>query len=152
ERFHDDHAACLVALQAAERLLLADELDACILGGVDSFLSAATLDALDGERRLLTEDHPHGFAPGEAAAFCMLLTARGCARLGLPCVRELESLAITTEPAPLGGAAVCTGMGLRRACEVALAELGSASERVDFMICELNGEPYRADELAFALV
>jgi len=147
--FYDDHAGGVCALSAAVEHLNTHRTDVCLVGGVDSLLALDTLDALQAEGRLFTADNPRGLVPGEAAAFCLVLTEQGCIRLRLPPLAELDGLGLASESVPLGRPAVCTGAGLSRAFTDALATLGSA--RVDDLLCDLNGEPYRADELAFAL-
>src|SRR5690606_32361285 len=138
ECFLEDHAAALTALALAERRLLDDELDACVVTAVASFLCAPTLDALEAPGRLRTDDLPHGMVPGEAGGACLLLTARACARLGLRSRLDVGGIGLGQEPAGLGAAAVCTGAGLHQAFGGALAGLPDDSARVDFMLCDLN--------------
>src|SRR6266567_2829976 len=46
---------------------------------------------------------------------------------------------------------VCLGKGLTEAFQKVLAELPSATDQIDHSICDMNGEPYRADEYGFAV-
>ncbi len=147
-----DHAAGLCALHSAMQQPDRDTADAWVVGGVDSFLGAETLSALDAQGQLFCRANARGFVPGEAAAFCLLLTPRGCKRVGLDPLAIVESVSTAVEPVCMGTDDVSVGIGLRRALETALAQLPEPDGKVDDILCDLNGETYRADELAFALV
>ncbi len=144
------HALALSSLKLACQELAAQRVDACLVGGVDSFLCAETLNWLESEGRLFTAHNPRGAVPGEAAAFLLLMTSDRCHQIGLRALAGVVSAATAEEPAPLGSRSVCTGEGLSHAFRTALAKL-PLGVRVDHALCDLNGEPYRADELAFTL-
>jgi 3-oxoacyl-[acyl-carrier-protein] synthase I len=144
------HAAAILAIEQASILLLRGEADLCLAGGVDSYLDAATLRWLEEEDRIHTARRPWGFRPGEAAGFCLLaspswLASRAAAPVSLLAVSSAD------EPSPIRTRTVCVGAGLTAAFDGALAPLSAAGRRVDRLIGDLNGEPYRADELGFAL-
>ena len=145
-----DHASALKALELACQQLASRQVDACLVGGVDSFLCAETLNWLEAEGRLLTRRNPRAAIPGEAAAFCLLVRSSQCQRLGLVSLGEVVQVASAEEPAPPGPRTVCTGEGLSQAFRTVLATL-PPQERVDHILCDLNGEPARADEFAFTL-
>jgi 3-oxoacyl-[acyl-carrier-protein] synthase-1 len=69
----------------------------------------------------------------------------------LNAVATVTSVATAYETELIKTGAVCLGEGLSSAFKGALAAL-HASTFVDDMICDLNGETYRADEFAFTLV
>jgi 3-oxoacyl-[acyl-carrier-protein] synthase I len=145
-----DHASALKALELGCQQLATQRVDACLVGGVDSFLCAETLNWLESEGRLFSARNPRGVIPGEAAAFCLLMMSTRCHQLGLLSLAGVASVATAKEPAPLGSRAVCTGEGLSQVFRTVLEKLAPTS-RVDYVLCDLNGEPYRADEFAFAL-
>ncbi len=145
-----DHASAPRALERACQQLAERRVDACLVGGVDSFLCAETLNWLEAQGRLFTARNPRGAIPGEAAAFCLLMLSSECRRLGLSLLAGVSGVATAQEPAPLGSRAVCTGSGLSQAFQTVLAKL-APEVRVDHVLCDLNGEPYRADEFAFTL-
>src|SRR5262249_2187029 len=98
ERFRDGHAAGLLALAAARGPRRRGEIDACVMGCVDSLVERPTLSWLDGARRLKADDRPAGFVPGEAAAFAVVeLAERALARGARPLARILGS-GIAHEP------------------------------------------------------
>ena len=47
---------------------------------------------------------------------------------------------------------VCLGKGLTEVFEKVFAELPLATDQVNHCICDMNGEPYRADEFGFAIL
>src|SRR5690606_26668087 len=63
--------AFFVALEAAQRALLARDCDTALVGAVDSLCAPGPLERLARERRLLGPD-PEGVIPGEGAAFLLL--------------------------------------------------------------------------------
>jgi 3-oxoacyl-[acyl-carrier-protein] synthase-1 len=144
------HAAGLRSLELACRHLAEHRADACLVGGIDSSLCPETLNWLEAEGKLFTSRNPRGAIPGEAAAFCLVMTSDQIERVGLPSLAEVAVVATAEEPAPLGSRDPCIGEGLSQAFQSVLAKL-SPEVQVDHVLCDLNGEPYRADELAFTL-
>ncbi len=47
---------------------------------------------------------------------------------------------------------VCLGEGLTEAVRAVLEMLPSTQTRIDYMICDMNGEPRRADEFGYTMV
>jgi len=146
----EGHAASLMAIEQAAALIRSGDADLCLAGGVDSWLEPAALGALDTERRIFGPNRPWGFTPGEAAGFCVLASSRWSARHGMTPSVSLAGAGSSREPAPMGSRQVCIGRGLGNAFEGALSCLESGAEGVTHLVGDLNGEPYRADELGFA--
>jgi 3-oxoacyl-[acyl-carrier-protein] synthase-1 len=65
------HAGALDSMGAAIAQLRAGRCAAAVVGGVDSYLDADTLDALAADQRLAAEGVRSGFFPGEAAGFAV---------------------------------------------------------------------------------
>ncbi len=145
------HASALGALAEGAAAIRRGDADLCLVGGVDSYLEPETLRWLDETERLHTSRRPWGFTPGEAAAFCLLASPRWLASSALAAPISLVAAASSTEAARIRTDTVCVGRGLSAAFEGALAPLVSKGERVTRAIGDLNGEPYRADELGFTL-
>ncbi len=138
-------ASGLAAIHRAVRHLRADRIDVALVGAVDSVVRADRLAALAAAGRLRTETQP-GLLPGEAAAF-LVLVKRERARRSLG-----EILASATADEPTAGTdEPCKAVGLSRALREALGAVGKLSSRPR-VLCDLNGDRYRAMEWALANV
>jgi 3-oxoacyl-[acyl-carrier-protein] synthase I len=144
------HAGGLAAMDACARRMREDGADFGLVGGVDSYISAETLEWLESEERLHTAANPWGFIPGEAAGFCLLTTAAGSAKLGKVPLLSVEHVALAIERNVMRADGVCTGQGLTAAIQGALKALPEEA-KADDIICDLNAEPYRADEYGFTI-
>jgi 3-oxoacyl-[acyl-carrier-protein] synthase-1 len=134
----EGHAGGIVAMEAAQRLLETGRAEAVLVGGAESYLDADTLEWLDGEERLHSENNIYGFCPGEGAAFLLLTKPRKDAAM------EIAAIGLGREANLIGTEDVCLGEGLG----AALAAL--RVDPVDRIICDMNGERYRGDEYGFA--
>jgi 3-oxoacyl-[acyl-carrier-protein] synthase-1 len=137
------HAAGVELLAEASALLASGEVQSCVVAGVDSYLDAARLAVLDEGYRLKSPRNVDGFCPGEAAAAVLVEGARGrrvAARATIP------AIGLGIEPEPLRSDKVSTGRGLVEAIRGAL----SADRAPDFLLCDLDGESYRAFEWGVA--
>ncbi len=68
----EGHAAGLAAFQAATRRIQNGEIEACLVGGVESYFHPDTMEWLDANRQLVGSVSRSGFIPGEGAGFCLL--------------------------------------------------------------------------------
>jgi len=142
------HATGIAALEMCLQTMRATGARFGLIGGVDSYIIPETLEWLESEEQLHSGRNPWGFIPGEAAAFCLLtaFASSGGASPRLDCL----SLATSRESALMKTEAVCTGEGLTVAIRKAI-EVMSPEERVSHVFCDMNGEPFRADEYGFAI-
>ena len=151
-RFEVGHAAGHMAVAAAEAGCARDAFDACVVAGTDSYLAPETLewveacDQLHGGGPL---NNAWGFIPGEAAGAVLFGTPRLAQLCGIAPLGELVSVGIGMESRLIKTDTVCIGEGLTQAFRAALRAL-APGEQVDNVVCDLNGEPYRADEFGFA--
>jgi 3-oxoacyl-[acyl-carrier-protein] synthase I len=149
--FPNGHAAGLVALDAALKKFAQGGLDACIVAGVDSYIDPDTLewleenDQLHGTGRL---NNAWGFIPGEGAGAALLVRNEAAHRLKLEPLASVLGTGLAVESRRMKTETVCTGEGLTQAFRSVFAML-PAGERVSDIYCDLNGEPYRADEYGF---
>lgn len=145
------HAAGLIALEAACKKLVNGDFDACIVAGVDSYIEPETLewleecDQLHGAGPL---NNAWGFIPGEAAGAVLLMRGETAQRLGLEPLARVFSVGTGFEPKRIKTETVCIGEGLTQAFRAALASLPEGV-RITDVYCDMNGEPYRADEYGF---
>lgn len=146
------HAAGVMALQAWGRKLAEGSLDGCVIAGVESYLAPTTLewleecDQLHGAGPL---NNAWGFVPGEAAGAVLLLGGDAMRKLGVEPLGRILSVGLGTEPNRIKTETVCIGEGLTAAFREGLAALPSDVCVTD-VYCDMNGEPYRADEFGFA--
>ncbi len=146
------HASGLMALEAAREKLREGVSNFVLIGGVDSYLEAETLEWLESTEQLKSERHRWGFVPGEAASSCLLSSARRSNRTGRPPpLAQVLAVATREEPNRIKTDTVCVGEGLARALGSVLQEYGPET-RIDQIIGDLNSERYRSAEYGFASI
>jgi 3-oxoacyl-[acyl-carrier-protein] synthase-1 len=146
-------AAGLMALEEARKLIANGSAECCLVGGIESYLEPETLEWLDEHDRLHSASNSWGFIPGEAAGFCLFCSPDFAARRGLSVFGQVMAATTTTESKLITNPEeVCLGKGLTKAFREVLAALPSRDAKVDGMIGDLNGEPYRGDEFGYTIV
>lgn len=149
--FASGHAAGLIALDAACAKLRVGALDACVVAGVDSYIEPLTLEWLESCDQLHgagSLNNAWGFIPGEAGSAVMLMRESLVESMGLTTLAVVLGTGLATERNCIKTETVCLGEGLTQAFRNALSALGAASLVTD-VYCDMNGEPYRADEYGF---
>ncbi len=147
----DGHAAGLIAIQSASRIIDRGEADFCLAGGVDSYMAWEALAWVEGCGQLHHLGNAGGFVPGEAAGFCLLCSGAAARRHEIDVMGRLLGVAVAGEENRIKTETVCTGQGLTRAVQDVLRSLPSSETLIDQTICDQNGEAYRGDELGFML-
>jgi 3-oxoacyl-[acyl-carrier-protein] synthase I len=143
--FADGSTGLFSAIEAArDQLLTPGHAKFVIVGGVDSYLDTARIEALQREGRLRTSGPQDGFTPGEAATFMILATRSVCRRHSLTPLAWITGLAVTDpDPEPKPGA-------LAAACGAALAS--AHGDPIRLVMAGLNGEHRSAREWGVALI
>jgi 3-oxoacyl-[acyl-carrier-protein] synthase-1 len=141
------HAGALAGMAQAAAAIAAGQLELCLVVGIESYLDLYTLDWLQSHRQLATSDSRGGFTPGEAAGTVALASGSLARQLRMPAHAVLRQAATATEATLIRSDAECFGEGLA----MALAR-ASGQESVDAVICDINGERYRSQEWAMALL
>lgn len=144
----EGHAAGLALLAEAVAQIRRGELELCLLAGVDSYFTPATMSWLDQHRQLAGPRSRSGFVPGEGAGACLLMSPRLSRRLRLPRQGEILATATATETLAIKTEGVSVGAGLTAAIESALAQL-PVDTQIDDIVCDINGERYRSEEWGF---
>jgi 3-oxoacyl-[acyl-carrier-protein] synthase-1 len=149
------HDGALCCLGVAARLLAVDQPAAVVVGGVDSWISIEALHWLEAQRRLKGADVPNGVVPGEGAAFLLLVNDALASRVGLQAGASVLAQARAVEPNPWYEQRPNLAEGLTRALRSLLERpehrgLAAGTARTDLTLGDLNGEPWRAQEWAFA--
>jgi 3-oxoacyl-[acyl-carrier-protein] synthase I len=145
------HSSALIALEEGHSRISNGTTEFCLIGGIDSYLEPETLEWLDEGNQLHSESNSWGFIPGEAAGFCLLCSQRTAEHLGLNVLARILAVSTARESKLIKTDAVCVGEGLTAAIKQVLQALPE-NTKIDEMICDLNGEPYRADEFGYAIV
>ena len=141
------HAAVVELLVEASALLASGEVHSCLVVGVDSYLSPDRMAVLDEAYRLKSARNVDGFCPGEAAAALLFEGPRS--RRGAAPKATIAAVGLGMEPEPMRSDKVSTGAGLVTAIRGALPA-SPAPGSPDFLLCDLNGESYRAFEWGVA--
>ncbi len=142
------HAGGAIALEDASAQLARGIHDLCVVGGVDSYFHPETMSWLDQHMQLAGEDGRSSFVPGEGVCFLLLASRRARESLGLEPMGSIVSVGRGQERSLIKTKDLCLGEGLIAAVAAALQGLGQG-ERVNSVICDVNGERYRAEEWGF---
>lgn len=148
------HAAGSEALQKALERVESEPSGLAMVAGVDSYIDPETLEWLEQSEQLHSagmENNAWGFIPGEAAGCFLLATGKAREAHQLPGRGKILSVGLAQEANCIKTDSVCIGTGLTQAFRQALEKL-PVSARVDHVICDQNGEPYRSDEYGFTIV
>ena len=151
EVFSNGHAAGLFALHAAKERLEQGLYDACVIAGVDSYIEPETLEWLEENDQLHGAgplNNAWGFIPGEAGAALLLMPESIAKFAGLQMLAAVLGTGTSMEPKRIKTETVCIGEGLTLAFRAALVALPTNTVVSD-IYCDMNGEPYRADEFGF---
>ncbi|WP_245965539.1 beta-ketoacyl synthase N-terminal-like domain-containing protein [Pseudorhodoferax soli] len=149
--FTAGHAAGLLAMQAAVNKLEQGTLDVCLVAGVDSYIAPLALEWLEGCSQLHgagPSNNAWGFIPGEGAAALVLMRQAKARASGLQPLAHVLGTGTAMEDKRIKTQTVCIGEGLTQAFRNALGGLPDGTQISD-VYCDLNGEPYRADEFGF---
>lgn len=153
EPIETGHTAGAMAVKSAWEVVRAGAAEFALAGGVDSYLEPETLEWLEANDQVHSagpENNAYGFIPGEAAGFVLLASAAAAERYNLRPAVELLTAATARETKLIKTDAVCTGEGLT----ALFRALAGEPQKVlaDHLYCDMNGEPYRADEFGFAII
>lgn len=144
------HAGGLMALESASRLIETGKCEFCLVGGIDSYIDPDTLDWIEDNEQLHIPSNAWGFIPGEAATFCLICSTNTANKYSLPVKAQLVSIFSALENNRIKTETVCIGEGLTQAVRGAVSGLPE-NIKIDYTICDQNGEAYRADEYGFML-
>jgi len=144
------HSSALSGIGKAIEWISSGNEELVIVGGVDSYYDADTLEWLDETKRLHSEANKDGFIPGEGAGFCLLASLDFANRYHLKPLAMILSVGSSEEPHPLTSDGVCIGQGMTNTLRQALAILNTKDEVADWTICDMNGESFRSMEWVYA--
>lgn len=139
------HAGMFVAVGQALSAIARREREACVVAGVESYFEIGTLERLDREGRLKSQANLDAFIPGECAVAVLLERRDEAERRGGAALAVVGAPGYGVEPSPLGSNDPSTAAGLTDAIRAACA---AAPGPMEWVLCDLNGESYRANEWA----
>ena len=148
--FLNGHSAGLMALESGHRLLSVGKCEFCLIGGVDSYIEPETLEWIESNDQLHQPVNAWGYIPGEAAGFCLICSKNTAKRYNLKVHAELVAIATAKEQNRIKTRTICLGQGLTQAVKEVTNYLPHDS-KINYIICDQNGEAYRADEFGFML-
>lgn len=140
------HAAIFQALQSAIADLQTGHVRYAIVGGVDTYLDEATLEWLADINRLKTDRNVIGIIPGEGAAFVVLEGRTAALARGASPLARVDGPATAMEPHGIYAGTPSRGEGLTIALQRTLAAVPDGGADTAVVLCDLNGERYRATE------
>jgi 3-oxoacyl-[acyl-carrier-protein] synthase I len=143
------HAGGLAAIARAAREIEAAACEACLVGGVESYFHADTMEWLDANLQLAGSVSRSGFVPGEGAGFALLMSDDACRRSGLPVLARVLAANTAVEAKLIKSAEPCLGTGLTEAVRAAIQTCMDDAQTINGVICDVNGERYRAEEWGF---
>jgi 3-oxoacyl-[acyl-carrier-protein] synthase I len=146
------HAGALLGLRQAVIDIEQGRLDLCVVGGVDGYLQADTIDWLDRDLRLARATRRGGFPPGEGAAIVVLAGERARRDLRLPSLAIVRAVACAREPRDETTPEGLQGEALTAVYREVATRLERPYERVEQLYCDVNGERARTTDLGFALL
>lgn len=147
------HAGGLLAFEAALAVLTADPRACVIVAGTDSWLDPDALEWLESTGQLHgagERNNAWGLVPGEGAGAVLLARRAEAEMRGWPALAEVGAVGSATERHLIRTGEVCVGAGLSEAFRGALRGLPQQL-RISDVYCDMNGEPYRADEYGFTV-
>jgi 3-oxoacyl-[acyl-carrier-protein] synthase-1 len=135
---------CLV--QEAMTLLMADEVEFCIVAGVDSYLLESRMEFLDQSWRIKSGRNVDGYLPGEGASMILLERADKIKSKNRSAQARISSCSTGNESQRMMSEKNSSGIGLSEAIGKTVFQEGGEKTNIRWVICDLNGESYRGFE------
>lgn len=142
-------AGMLELLGEAARLFATRAVKRALLLGADSYLAGDRLRVLDEAYRIKTPRNVDGFIPGEAATALLLTTPERAARDETAVDAVIDAVGLGSEPDRFTSDKQSSAAGLTAALRSVLPPSAAGGA---YVICDLNGESYRAIEWGLAAV
>lgn len=150
--FMEDQCGFAHALFKAQQLLASGEVDRCIVGGVDACTDGAAMASAHLFHVLKTADQAAGYQPGEAAGFVMLESTESARARGASVLGQVDAASWGVESVARASGKPALGVGMAGAIQSCLAKAMAPSSQVDWMLGDLNGDAFRANDWGYALV
>ncbi len=148
------HAGALHAVGESAGYIASGRGEICIVGGVESYFDAATIEWLAENEQLASAETRSPFCPGEGAGFVVLMSQAMRRQCKLPSLAILRGFHSARETALIKTDAINLGRAMTEAVRQATTSLARArgDQAVDESYCDLNGERYRTDEWQYVVL
>ncbi|RKG84016.1 hypothetical protein D7V88_22900 [Corallococcus terminator] len=141
---HAGHAGTAAAIHLAGQLLAARNVERLVIVAVDSYLDETSLEWLWAHRRLKSPDRPVGLMPGEAGACLLVESLSGARQRGASVLALLPAAGAGCEDRSFLSGQHSSGEALARLVEQVLPAGLAGSGAPGELVCDLNGEEWRA--------
>ncbi|RYD73080.1 MAG: hypothetical protein EOP84_22110 [Verrucomicrobiaceae bacterium] len=145
------HVGALDAVRRAQHMMEAGRVERVVVIAADSYLDEVMLEELLDQRRMKSPSVPSGLMPGEAAACFLLETLRSARGRKVKPEAILRGV-VTAHDERFSLAEPHTGAMLAQVTGQALDTAGLAAPFAGDLHTDLNGENWRASQLAYARV
>jgi 3-oxoacyl-[acyl-carrier-protein] synthase-1 len=146
------HAAGIVALNMAIARIKDRPSEMCIVLGVDSYLNFETLEWLDNNKQLANSYNRGAFFPGEGAGAVLIGSNNVASRYKMDSFASIRGVGSALETKTIKTDTICLGEGLTKCVREATKSLQIPEQAIDCIICDINGERYRAEEWGFVML
>ncbi len=147
----EDQTAGYQALKQGIQMIKKEESLFCLIGGIESMIHPVTLEWLDGTGQLRNSKNKWGTIPGEGAGFCLLANEHSVREHNLPSTTRVVGVSTATEKNLPDTDTPVTGESLSKAIRKLLLLRENADNKINNIVCDLNGDRYRTDEYGFTL-
>jgi 3-oxoacyl-[acyl-carrier-protein] synthase-1 len=145
----EDQSGIINALLEAKALLDSGEAEYCIVGGIDSLIDHEWLDALKEIGILKTPTNLYGFIPGEGAGFLLIETYEHAMNNESNILALIKGISLKQSSKHRFSKDLSDGLTLS---QVIRDSMGTEKDTDYTIMCNLNGDPVRANEWGYALV
>ncbi|SMF61149.1 3-oxoacyl-[acyl-carrier-protein] synthase-1 [Alteromonadaceae bacterium Bs31] len=120
--------------------------DVLLIGAIDSYLDAATMNLLSADMRVMAANRKAGFFPGEAAVFLLVTSNQAKASMRA----TINGPAVANEDGHLYSEKPCLGSGLASVCSKLFSS--SVLPPISQLWTTANGEQFSTKEIGIALI
>ena len=149
--FAEDQCGFAHGLAKAEELLGAGAFDRCIVGGVDACTEGAAMAAAHHFNVLKAGEQASGYMPGEAAGWVMVESGNAAVGASPGVLAWIDAVAEAFETVDRTSPKPAIGIGLAAAIMQCLAQSPAVAADVGWLIGDLNGDAFRANDWGYAL-
>lgn len=146
--FSEGRCSSLMALAKAVQDIRQGIVAGALVGGADSLVRAPVLQRLQEQGIVQSPENPQGLVPGEAAGFLFIEKNESAVRREAAPLAVILSAACGEEPT-VGTEDPNQAVGLTKVLHEVINGSGGL-KRPPLVVCDLNGDRYRAMEWAFA--
>ncbi|WP_144370194.1 beta-ketoacyl synthase N-terminal-like domain-containing protein [Myxococcus stipitatus] len=145
---HKGHAGAFAGLELATEMIRTGRSNLVLVGGVESYFHADTIDWLIDNGQLAMDGSRSPFLPGEGAAAVALMSGS----LRIPSLAVIRGSHTAIETSLIKTDDVNLAWTLTSVVRQAATSLRLPHEAIDSIWCDLNGERYRTDEWSYVLL